>query len=67
MGDKPQTPNLPSKPNGNGVPDPDQALRGDSRLDGRITAQRVTPQSPNEALQPDTAPPPPPKPPPAAA
>jgi UPF0755 protein len=62
MGDKPQTPNLPSKPNGNGVPDPDQALRGDSRLDGRFSAQRVTPQSPNEALQPDTAPPPPPKP-----
>ena len=62
MGDEPQTPNLPSKPNGNGVPDPDQALRGDSRLDGRFSAQRVTPQSPNEALQPDTAPPPPPKP-----
>ncbi len=62
MGDKPQTPNLPSKPNGNGVPDPDQALRGASRLDGRFSGQRVTPQSPNEALQPDTAPPPPPKP-----
>ncbi len=62
MGDKPQTPNLPSKPNGNGVQEPDQALRGDSRLDGRFSAQRVTPQSPNEALQPDTAPPPPPKP-----
>jgi len=45
MGDKPQTPNLPSKPNGNGVPEPDQALRGDSRLDGRFPP-RVTRKAP---------------------
>jgi len=63
MGEMPQTPDMPPKPHGNDVPDPDHAIRGEPRLDGRFTAQRVTPQSPNEALQPDTAPPPPPTPP----
>ncbi len=34
-----------------------------SRAGGRLVGQRVTPQSPNEALQPEAAPPPPPIPP----
>src|SRR5450631_3718454 len=59
MGDMPQIPDMPSKPTGNNVPEPDQSLRGETRQDGRFSAQRVTPQSPNEALQPDAAPPPP--------
>jgi UPF0755 protein len=63
MGDTPQTPVSPPKPNGNDVQEPDQRLRGDARRDGRFATQRVTPQSPKEALQPDTAPPPPPIPP----
>src|SRR5450631_1097095 len=63
MGEMPQTPDMPPEPNGNDVPERDHALRGETRLDGRFAAQRVTPQSPNEALQPDTAPPPPPIPP----
>ncbi len=51
----------PSKPDGNEAPDrPDQTLRGKSDLGGRFAGQRVTPQSPNEALQPAAAPPPPP-------
>lgn len=33
------------------------------RAGGRFSGQRITPQSPNEALQPETAPPPPPIPP----
>jgi UPF0755 protein len=50
----------PSKPNGNDAPDRlDQSLRDESRLGGRIAGQRLTPQSPNEALQPAAAPPPP--------
>ncbi|MGH6838966.1 MAG: endolytic transglycosylase MltG [Methylocella sp.] len=53
----------PSKPNGNDAPDrPDQTLRDETRRGGRFTGQRVTPQSPNEALQPAAAPPPPIKP-----
>jgi UPF0755 protein len=35
----------------------------DSRPGGRFAGYRVTPQSPNEALQPEAAPPPPPSPP----
>src|ERR1700732_5109561 len=50
----------PSKPNGNDAPDrPDQSLRDETHPGGRIAGQRVTPQSPNEALQPAAAPPPP--------
>jgi UPF0755 protein len=50
----------PSKPNGNDPPDrPDQSLRDETHPGGRIAGQRVTPQSPNEALQPAAAPPPP--------
>src|ERR1019366_8385424 len=63
MGEMPQTPDMPPEPNGNDVPERDHALRGETRLDGRVAPQRVTPQSPNEALQPNTAPPPPPIPP----
>ncbi|MGH6810961.1 MAG: endolytic transglycosylase MltG [Methylocella sp.] len=54
----------PSKPNGNDAPDqpdqPDQTLRDLTHPGGRSASQRVTPQSPNEALQPAAAPPPPP-------
>ncbi|HUZ90614.1 MAG TPA: endolytic transglycosylase MltG, partial [Methylocella sp.] len=60
MGDTPQTPVSPPKANGNDVPGPNRHLRGDARREGRFAAQRVTPQSPNEALQPDTPPPIPP-------
>src|SRR5450631_1703206 len=63
MGEMPQTPDMPPKPDGNAVPESAHALRGENRLDGRFAAQRMTPQSPNEALQPETAPPPPPIPP----
>jgi UPF0755 protein len=59
MGDMPQIPDQPAKLNGNDVSDQDKSLRGETRQDGRFSAQRVTPQSPNEALQPDTPPPPP--------
>jgi UPF0755 protein len=53
----------PSKPNGNDAPDrPDQTLRDETRRGGRFSGRRVTPQSPNEALQPAAAPPPPIKP-----
>ena len=53
----------PSKPNGNDAPDrPDQTLRDETHPAGRFSGQRVTPQSPNEALQPAAAPPPPIKP-----
>jgi UPF0755 protein len=53
----------PSKPNGNDAPDrPDQTLRDETHPVGRFSGQRVTPQSPNEALQPAAAPPPPTKP-----
>ncbi|MGQ0444491.1 MAG: endolytic transglycosylase MltG [Beijerinckiaceae bacterium] len=51
----------PSKPNGNDAPDrPDQTLRDETPPARRFSGQRVTPQSPNEALQPAAAPPPPP-------
>ena len=51
----------PSKPNGNDAPyRPDQTLRDETHPGGRFAGQRVTPQSPNEALQPSAAPPPPP-------
>jgi UPF0755 protein len=51
----------PSKPDGNGTPDrPDQTLPNETPPGGRFAGQRVTPQSPNEALQPAAAPPPPP-------
>ncbi len=51
----------PSKPNGNDAPDrPDQTLRDETHPGGRFAGQRVTPQSPNEALQPAAAPPIPP-------
>ncbi|MGH6801616.1 MAG: endolytic transglycosylase MltG, partial [Methylocella sp.] len=54
----------PSKLNGNDAPDRlDQNLRDETRPGERFTGQRVTPQSPNEALQPAAAPPPPPIPP----
>jgi UPF0755 protein len=54
----------PSKPNGNDALDrPDQSLRDETHPGGRFAGQRVTPQSPNEALQPAAAPPPPPIPP----
>jgi UPF0755 protein len=50
----------PPKPNGNDAPDrPDQTLPGETHPGGRFASQRVTPQSPNEALQPAAAPPPP--------
>ena len=48
----------PSKPNGNDAPDqPDQTVRDETHPGGRFAGQRVTPQSPNEALQPAAAPP----------
>ena len=60
MGDTPQIPDMPSKPNGNDVPEPDKkSFRGEMRPDGRTQGKRVIPQSPNEALQPHAAPPPP--------
>jgi UPF0755 protein len=59
MGDNPQPPDRPSKPDGKDRPEPDPAGRGDPRPDRRYSSQRVTPQSPSEALQPDAAPPPP--------
>lgn len=50
----------PSKPDGNDAPDrPVQTLRDETPPAGRFAGQRVTPQSPNEALQPAAAPPPP--------
>ncbi|MGH6935692.1 MAG: endolytic transglycosylase MltG [Methylocella sp.] len=50
----------PPKPNGNDAPDrPDQILPDETHPGGRFASQRVTPQSPNEALQPAAAPPPP--------
>ncbi|MGH6853518.1 MAG: endolytic transglycosylase MltG, partial [Methylocella sp.] len=50
----------PSKPNGNDAPDrPDQTRRDETHPGGRFAGQRVTPQSPSEALQPAAAPPPP--------
>jgi UPF0755 protein len=50
----------PSKPSGNAAPErPDQTLRAETHPGGRFAGQRVTPQSPNEALQPAAAPPPP--------
>ncbi|MGH6823985.1 MAG: hypothetical protein ACREC4_10975, partial [Methylocella sp.] len=52
----------PSKPNGNDPPDrPDQTRPGETHPGGRFAGQRVTPQSPNEALQPTAAPPIPPR------
>jgi UPF0755 protein len=46
----------PSKPNGNDAPDrPDQTVRDETHPGGRLAGQRVTPQSPNEALQPAAA------------
>jgi len=52
----------PSKPNGNDAPDqPDQTVRDETHLGGRLAGQRVTPQSPSEALQPAAAPPIPPR------
>jgi UPF0755 protein len=51
----------PSKPSGNAAPErPGQTLRAETHPSGRFEGQRVTPQSPNEALQPAAAPPPPP-------
>jgi UPF0755 protein len=51
----------PSKPNGNDAPDrPGQTLPDETPPGGRFAGQRVTPQSPNEALQPAAAPPIPP-------
>jgi UPF0755 protein len=51
----------PSKPNGNDAPDrPDQTVRDETHPGGQFAGQRVTPQSPNEALQPAAAPPIPP-------
>ena len=50
----------PSKPSGNAAPErPEQTLRAETHPGGRFAGQRVTPQSPNEALQPAAAPPPP--------
>jgi UPF0755 protein len=50
----------PPKPNGNDPPErPDQTLPDETHPGGRFASQRVTPQSPNEALQPAAAPPPP--------
>ena len=47
----------PSKPNGNDAPDqPDQTVRDETHPGGRFAGQRVTPQSPSEALQPAAAP-----------
>src|SRR6202045_3069124 len=52
----------PSKSNGNHAPDrPDRIVRDETHPGGRLTGQRVTPQSPNEALQPAAAPPVPPR------
>jgi UPF0755 protein len=52
----------PSKPNGNDAPDqPDQTVRDETHPGGRFAGQRVTPQSPSEALQPAAAPPIPPR------
>jgi UPF0755 protein len=49
-----------SKPNGNDAPGrSDQTLPDETNPGGRFAGQRVTPQSPNEALQPAAAPPPP--------
>ena len=55
----PYTPDMPPKPDGHDGREPDQGLRDESLFG----VQRVTPQSPSEALQPETAPPPPPIPP----
>lgn len=55
----PYIPDMPPKPDGNDGREPDQGLRDESRYG----VQRVTPQSPSEALQPEAAPPPPPIPP----
>lgn len=63
MDDMPQPPDMPPKQNGNDAQTPDPVFRGDARQDRRFSGQRVTPQSPSEALQPDAAPPPPPIPP----
>jgi UPF0755 protein len=55
---------MPSKPNGDDAPERlDQNRADQPRRGGRFPGQRVTPQSPKEALQPDAAPPPPPIPP----
>jgi UPF0755 protein len=52
----------PSKPNGNDAPDqPDQTVRDETHPGRRFAGQRVTPQSPSEALQPAAAPPIPPR------
>jgi UPF0755 protein len=52
----------PSKTNGNDAPDQrDQTVRDETHLGGRFAGQRVTPQSPSEALQPAAAPPIPPR------
>jgi UPF0755 protein len=60
MGDMPQIPDTPSKPDGNDVPETDnKSFRGEPRPEGRMQGKRVMPQSPNEALQPHAAPPPP--------
>jgi UPF0755 protein len=51
----------PSNPNGNDAPDrPGQTLPNETHPGARFAGQRVTPQSPNEALQPAAAPPIPP-------
>ncbi len=50
----------PLKPNGNDAPDrPDQTFPDESHPGSLFAGQRVTPQSPREALQPAAAPPPP--------
>jgi UPF0755 protein len=49
----------PSKPNRNEASRPDQRLPDETHPGGRFAGRRVTPQSPNEALQPAAAPPPP--------
>ncbi len=55
---------MPSKPNEDDAAEGlDQNRSAPTRRGGRFAGQRVTPQSPKEALQPDAAPPPPPIPP----
>ncbi|QBR72842.1 endolytic transglycosylase MltG [Beijerinckiaceae bacterium] len=55
---------MPSKPNEDDAAEGlDQNRAAPTRRGGRFAGQRVTPQSPKEALQPDAAPPPPPIPP----
>jgi len=63
MGDTPPNPGSPPNLNGSDNYEPDRAFQEEMRPKARFQTQRVTPQSPAEALQPDAAPPPPPVPP----